>query len=87
MLRVTGTGTFLVSIGVGQRIARNGLAAKPHVVQTRRLGAQVDFDIAQRFAPRQLREGHGKELIPTRKILDLVIAPVRCDTAAKSAQR
>lgn len=74
-------------IRIGQRIARDGLTAKAHVVQPPGLGSQVHFDIAQRFSKGQLRKRHGKKLIQTREVLDLVIASMRRHTPAKCAQR
>ena len=74
------------SVRVGQRIARNRLAAKPHVVQPTRLSAKVDFDVAQGLAVGQLREGHGEKLIQAGEVLDLVFATVVGHTAAKRAQ-
>ena len=50
------------SVRISQRIARNGLATKAHVVQPFGLGAQVDFDVAQGLAMGQLPKGHGHEL-------------------------
>jgi hypothetical protein len=73
-------------ICIGQRVARNRLAAKPHVVQPPGLCTQVDFDVAQGLPIRQLSKGHGKELIQTGEVLDLVFAFVIGDTAAKRAQ-
>jgi hypothetical protein len=35
-------------IGIGQRVARHGLAAKPHVIEPMTLGAQIHFDVVQR---------------------------------------
>lgn len=74
------------SVCIGQRIAGNRRATKPHVVQPMGLGAQIDFDIAQRFSIGQLRKCHGEELIQTGKILDLVLAPVGCYTSSKGSQ-
>jgi hypothetical protein len=74
-------------IRIGQRIARNGRAAKSHVVQPVCLRTQIDFDIAQRFSMGQLRKRHREELIQTGKILDLVLAPMGCHAAPKSRQR
>jgi hypothetical protein len=51
------------------------------------LGAKIDLDIAQRLAVGQLGEGHGKELIETREVFDLVFAPMAGHTAAKRSQR
>jgi hypothetical protein len=42
------------SVHVGQCIARNRLAATPHVVHPSDWGAQIDFDVAQGFALGQL---------------------------------
>ena len=74
-------------VRIGQRVARNRLAAKPHVVQPPGLSAQVDFDVAQGLAVGQLGEGHGEELVQAGEVLDLVLAPVVGDTTAKRAQR
>ena len=63
-------------VGIGQRVARYGGAAKPHVIQPRGLGTQVDLNIAQALAVGELGKVHGQELIQTRKIFDFVIARV-----------
>jgi hypothetical protein len=63
------------SVHVGQCIARNRLAATPHVVHPSGWGAQIDFDVAQGFAIGQLADRHGKELIQTRKVFGLVTPP------------
>ena len=47
------------------------------------LGTQVDFDIAQGLAIGQLRKCHGEELVQTREVLDLVVAPMLGHTPAK----
>ena len=73
-------------IGVGQGVARNGLAAQTHVIQPLGLGTQIDFDVAQRLAVGQLSKGHGQELVHAGEVLDLVIASVRGYASAKSAQ-
>ena len=74
-------------IRIGQRVVRNSLTTKPHVIKPPGLGAQIDLDIAQRLAVGQLGKGHGEELIQTREVLDLVFAPMVGHTAAKRAQR
>lgn len=74
-------------VGVGQGVARDRLAAQAHVIQPLGLRTQVQFDIAQRLAIRQLGKSHRQELIHAGKILDLVIAPIASDAATKSAQR
>ena len=59
---------------------------RKHVVQPDRQRAQVDLDIAQRFACGQLGKGHGEELIQTRELLDFVVAPVRRNTTPKRGE-
>ncbi len=73
-------------IGVGQGVARNGLAAQPHVIQPLGLGTQIDLDVAQRLAVGQLSKGHGQELVRAGEILNLVIAAVSGHASTESAQ-
>lgn len=73
-------------IGVGQSVARNGLAAQTHVIQTLGLSTQIDLDVAQRLAVGQLSKGHGQELVHASEILDLVIAAVSGHASTESAQ-
>jgi len=74
-------------IGVGQGVARNCLAAQTHVIQPLGLSTQIDLDVAQRLAVGQLSKGHGQELVHAGEVLNLVIASVLCNAAAKRAQR
>lgn len=74
-------------VRIGQRIARNRLATKPHVIQPPSLRTQIDFDVAQRLSVGQLSEGHGEELIQAREVFDLVLPIVIGYTAAKRTQR
>jgi len=73
-------------VGIGQGVARNRLATQPHVIEPLGLGAQVDLDIAQRFAVGQLGKSHGQKLIHAGEVLDLVIAAVPGYAPAKSTQ-
>ena len=73
-------------IGVGQGVARNGLAAQAHVIQPLGLGTQIDLDVAQRLSVGQLSKGHGQELVHAGEILKLVIATVSRHASTKSAQ-
>ena len=73
-------------VRIGQRVARNRLAAKPHVVQPPCLRTQIDFDVAQRLPVSQLGEGHGEELVQTREVFDFVFSVVIGHTTAKRTQ-
>ena len=73
-------------IGIGQGVARNSLAAQPHVIQPLGLSTQIDLDVAQRLAVGQLSKGHRQELIHAGELLDLVIATVSGHASTKSAQ-
>ena len=74
-------------VRVGQCVGRYRGATKAHVIQPWALRAQIDLYAAQRFSISQLSEGHGKELIQTRKILHLVIATMGGNAATKCTQR
>lgn len=73
-------------VGVQQRVARDA-AVKTHVIQVRLLQAQTGFDVAQTFAPSELREAETEKLIRKGETLDVVIASVALDTPAKLRQR
>jgi hypothetical protein len=57
------------------------------VIQPLGLGTQIDLDVAQRLAVGQLSKGHGQELVQAGEVLNLVIASVLGNAAAKRAQR
>ena len=69
-------------VRIGQRVARNRLAAKPHVVKPSRLRAKVDLDVAQRLLVSQLGKGYGEELIQAREVFALVLSIVIGQTTA-----
>jgi len=73
-------------VGIGQGIARDGLATQSHVVEPLGLCAQIDLDIAQGFSVGQLGKRHGQKLIHAGEVLDLVIAAVPGDAPTKSTQ-
>ena len=73
-------------VGIGQGVARNRLATQAHVIEPLGLGAQIDFDIAQRLAVGQLGKSHRQKLIHAGEVLDLVIAAVPDYAPAKSTQ-
>lgn len=75
------------AVCVGQRVARDRLATQPHVVEMFALRSQIDLDIAQRFACRQLRKGERQKLIQTAEVLDFVLSTSRCHHSTESFQR
>ena len=75
------------SVCVGQSVARDRLAAQPHMVKMFALRSQIDLDIAQRFACRQLRKGKRQELIQAAEVLGFVLSTSRCHHPTESFQR
>ena len=73
-------------IGIGQGVARNGLAAQTLVIQPLGLSTQIDLDVAQRLAVGQLSKGHGQELVHAGEVLNFVIAAVSVHASTESAQ-
>ena len=69
-------------VGIGQRTAGN-LAANAQMIKPVLLRAQAGHDIAQTFAIAQLREHHGKKLIPARKASYPIVAGITLDTPTK----
>ena len=70
-------------IGMSQGVARDRLAAEAQSIQSRRLRAQIDLNIAQRLSVGELSKGHRQELIEAREVLNLVIALVPSHASAK----
>jgi hypothetical protein len=66
-------------IGVGQRAAGGGLA-DAGVIELRAEGSQSGFDVAQTFAPGQLRESENEELFVGGQLADAEVAAVTSDT-------
>ena len=68
--------------GIGQRAAANG-PAQSQMIEL--IGARVEagFDVAQAFAPGQLREDQTDELLPTGEMFDLVVAAVAADATVE----
>src|SRR3990167_7412227 len=75
------------SIGVGQRVARDGLAAKSEVIEMLALRPQIDLDVAQGFASCELGKGQAQELIQTSEVFDFVLGAANLDHASKGLQR
>src|ERR1019366_2685369 len=70
------------AIGIGQGAMRHR-CPKAHPIELVGTCPQADFDVRQTLSISELCEGHGEELIPTRKTTNLVVASVAVDTAAK----
>jgi hypothetical protein len=65
-----------------QCVARN-TSAKPQMIQLGLLRAQTGFDVAQTFAPGELRQGQTEKLIPAGEALRFVIAAVTFHAATE----
>jgi len=61
-------------VGVRQRVARDQAAEAPVIKPP--LRAQTRFDLAQAFAPGELRKGQTQKLVATEEALHFVIAPL-----------
>ena len=60
-------------IGVGQRAMGDG-GTKPQPIELVVAGAQADFYVGQAIPVSDLSKGHGKELVPTREVINLAVA-------------
>jgi len=69
-------------VGIGERSAGNA-APKTHVIEPGLLSAQAGFDVAQTRTIGQLSKSQTEELIPARKIFDIMIATVALDAQLK----
>ena len=69
-------------VGVGKGIAGDA-AAQSQVVEFVLVGAQADLDVAQALAVGELGEGQAEELVQAGKGLDVAVAVIALDTAAK----
>lgn len=70
-------------LNASANVARAGGVFIPHVKQLELVGCQARFDIAQRLAPRDLREGHDAKQVGTTKRANASIALVPLDNAPK----
>jgi hypothetical protein len=76
-----------IAVGVGQGVARDGLAAKVQVIEVLALHTQIDLDIAQRLARGQLSNRQRQELFETREFFDFALRAPGLDHAAECLQR
>jgi hypothetical protein len=74
------------TVGVGQCVARDGLAAKAQVVEMLALHTQIDLDIAQRLESGQLGKRQCQEMIEAGEIFDLMLCPPGQNNSAESLQ-
>jgi Txe/YoeB family toxin of Txe-Axe toxin-antitoxin module len=75
------------AVCIGQRVARDRLAAQPHMIEMFALRSQIDLDIAQRFARSELCKGKNQELIQTTEILNLVLRSTSCNHSTECFER
>ena len=75
------------SIGIGQRVARNRLAAKSQAIKMLPSRAKIDLDVAQRLASSQLGEREREKLVEAGERLDLVLGAPPRNHARKRHQR
>jgi len=73
-------------VGMSQGIARN-VSPKAHVIEFWLVAPETGLDIAEAFPIRKLGETHTKELIPTGKGFDLVLASISLDTLPELVAR
>lgn len=71
-------------VRIGERVARHCVATQTHVTKPARVRSKIQFDVAQRLSIPQLRKEHHQELVETREVFDLVVAPAAIDTTLKS---
>lgn len=73
-------------VGIGQGVARDGIATQSHVIEPLGLCARIYLDVAQRFAVGQRGKSHVQKLIHAGEVLDFAIAAVPGCAPAKSTQ-
>ena len=62
-------------VGMSQSIARD-VSAEAHVIEFPLSRTQTYLDVSKTFPIGQLSKGHAEELVPARKVFDLVVAVV-----------
>lgn len=66
-------------VGMSQGIARH-ISSKAHVIEFPLSRTQTYLDVSETFPIGQLSKGHAEELVPARKVFDLVMAVVSLNT-------
>ena len=62
-------------VGMSQGIARH-ISSEAHVIEFPLSRTQTYLDVSETFPIGQLSKGHAEELVPARKVFDLVVAVV-----------
>jgi len=73
-------------VGIGQRGSLDR-GVESHSIEPGLVGRQTDFDIAQAFAPSQLREGHGAKLLGAGERSRALVASITRHNACKARPR
>ncbi len=66
-------------VGIGQRASRN-FALEPCMIKLGLQSRQTDFDVPKTLPIGQLSEGHGKELVETRKTSNVILPSIPVNT-------
>lgn len=69
-------------VGMSQGIARD-LSSEAHVIEFPLSRAQTCLDVSETFPIGQLGKGHAEELVPARKVFDLVVTVVSLNAFLK----
>ena len=69
-------------IGMSQSIARD-MSSEAHVIEFPLSRTETCLDVSEAFPIGQLSKGHAEELVPARKVFDLVVAVVSLNTFLK----
>ena len=69
-------------VGMSQSIARD-ISSEAHVIEFPLSRTETCLDVSEAFPIGQLSKGHAEELVPARKVFDLVVAVVSLNTFLK----
>jgi len=69
-------------VGMSQSVARH-ISSEAHVIEFPLSRTQTCLDVSETFPIGQLSKGHAEELVPARKVFDLVVAVVSLNAFLK----
>ena len=69
-------------VGMSQSIARD-VPSKAHVIEFPLSRTETCLDVSEAFPIGKLSKGHAEELVPARKVFDLVVAVVSLNAFLK----